>query len=120
MRRRPPRSTRTDTLFPYTSLFRSQAAACRALGGFLERAGFERHPLDMLRNLGGGEGGLLERNRSARFDKVDDIIGLVIVHRARIGNEDRRTPGAGEFGDGRGARARNDQDRKSTRLNSSH
>src|SRR3546814_1857462 len=24
MRRRPPRSTRTDTLFPYTALFRSQ------------------------------------------------------------------------------------------------
>src|SRR3546814_319177 len=27
MRRRPPRSTRTDTLFPYTTLFRSQNAA---------------------------------------------------------------------------------------------
>src|SRR3546814_20751509 len=26
MRRRPPRSTRTDTLFPYTTLFRSDAA----------------------------------------------------------------------------------------------
>src|SRR3546814_10247683 len=26
MIRRPPRSTRTDTLFPYTTLFRSQAA----------------------------------------------------------------------------------------------
>src|SRR3546814_20292202 len=26
MRRRPPRSTRTDTLFPYTTLFRSPAA----------------------------------------------------------------------------------------------
>src|SRR3546814_4588421 len=26
MRRRPPRSTRTDTLFPYTSLFRSLSA----------------------------------------------------------------------------------------------
>src|SRR3546814_967626 len=26
MRRRPPRSTRTDTLFPYTPLFRSRAA----------------------------------------------------------------------------------------------
>src|SRR3546814_8925184 len=26
MRRRPPRSTRTDTLFPYTTLFRSIAA----------------------------------------------------------------------------------------------
>src|SRR3546814_1455655 len=30
MIRRPPRSTRTDTLFPYTTLFRSlSAAACR-------------------------------------------------------------------------------------------
>src|SRR3546814_13688525 len=27
MRRRPPRSTRTDTLLPYTTLFRSGAAA---------------------------------------------------------------------------------------------
>src|SRR3546814_8395163 len=27
MRRRPPRSTRTDTLFPYTTLFRSVAPA---------------------------------------------------------------------------------------------
>src|SRR3546814_4996202 len=26
MRRRPPRSTRTDTLFPYTTLFRSTSA----------------------------------------------------------------------------------------------
>src|SRR3546814_9817362 len=29
MRRRPPRSKRTDTLFPYTTLFRSSAAAGR-------------------------------------------------------------------------------------------
>src|SRR3546814_11316362 len=28
MLRRPPRSTRTDTLFPYTTLFRSGAAFC--------------------------------------------------------------------------------------------
>src|SRR3546814_17323006 len=27
MRRRPPRSTRTDTLFPYTTLFRSNLTA---------------------------------------------------------------------------------------------
>src|SRR3546814_16222723 len=27
MRRRPPRSTRTDTLFPYTALFRSRRRA---------------------------------------------------------------------------------------------
>src|SRR3546814_5075612 len=30
MIRRPPRSTRTDTLFPYTTLFRSIAAECNA------------------------------------------------------------------------------------------
>src|SRR3546814_14062021 len=30
MRRRPPRSTRTDTLFPYTTLFRSQV--CNGAG----------------------------------------------------------------------------------------
>src|SRR3546814_4193514 len=34
MIRRPPRSTRTDTLFPYTTLFRS---ACR-VGGHCARA----------------------------------------------------------------------------------
>src|SRR3546814_18149033 len=42
MIRRPPRSTRTDTLFPYTTLFRSDLAAQRqaeadALGGAHER-----------------------------------------------------------------------------------
>src|SRR3546814_16410258 len=31
MIRRPPRSTRTDTLFPYTTLFRSRGAVRRAL-----------------------------------------------------------------------------------------
>src|SRR3546814_8596581 len=30
MIRRPPRSTRTDTLFPYTTLFRSIASNCAA------------------------------------------------------------------------------------------
>src|SRR3546814_10598277 len=30
MIRRPPRSTRTDTLFPYTTLFRSGECACSA------------------------------------------------------------------------------------------
>src|SRR3546814_7001633 len=38
MRRRPPRSTRTDTLFPYTTLFRS------ALAGTV-RPGHEDHAL---------------------------------------------------------------------------
>src|SRR3546814_1795366 len=33
MIRRPPRSTRTDTLFPYTTLFRSRLDASRRLPG---------------------------------------------------------------------------------------
>src|SRR3546814_10524555 len=45
MIRRPPRSTRTDTLFPYTTLFRSLAAhsAFLARNGEHNRGGGERH-----------------------------------------------------------------------------
>src|SRR3546814_2895977 len=32
MIRRPPRSTRTDTLFPYTTLFRSDLAVLQSIG----------------------------------------------------------------------------------------
>src|SRR3546814_7245925 len=31
MRRRPPRSTRTDTLFPYTTLFRAPGGRCQPI-----------------------------------------------------------------------------------------
>src|SRR3546814_12984576 len=39
MRRRPPRSTRTDTLFPYTTLFRSQMGRAALLPVALAEAG---------------------------------------------------------------------------------
>src|SRR3546814_1358239 len=43
MIRRPPRSTRTDTLFPYTTLFRSSLASAQPVrvfvGGFVHRPG---------------------------------------------------------------------------------
>src|SRR3546814_14885301 len=42
MIRRPPRSTRTDTLFPYTTLFRSSKYSC-----FLACIQFSKHALDM-------------------------------------------------------------------------
>src|SRR3546814_1807859 len=47
MIRRPPRSTRTDTLFPYTTLFRSRAGAietadARRLGHAERRLPLER------------------------------------------------------------------------------
>src|SRR3546814_5125011 len=59
MIRRPPRSTRTDTLFPYTTLFRSAApprrglwpGRLRCIAGFRPRAGADdrilvAHPVD--------------------------------------------------------------------------
>src|SRR3546814_5936577 len=42
MIRRPPRSTRTDTLFPYTTLFRSYFAGVTAVDHMLERWGTAR------------------------------------------------------------------------------
>src|SRR3546814_16923083 len=56
MIRRPPRSTRTDTLFPYTTLFRSQALSAaqatltqprdaHSLHAYFLRAGDIEHPI---------------------------------------------------------------------------
>src|SRR3546814_7358235 len=59
MIRRPPRSTRTDTLFPYTTLFRSTGRA-RTPGGRLRRR-FRR------RLVGGGRGGRARLLRPARI-----------------------------------------------------
>src|SRR3546814_10173541 len=39
MIRRPPRSTRTDTLFPYTTLFRSAPSGAPSTAGRLRRVG---------------------------------------------------------------------------------
>src|SRR3546814_9012307 len=49
MLRRPPRSTRTDTLFPYTTLFRSPMRAVaqpRTARGLPNPAGFRGRPAD--------------------------------------------------------------------------
>src|SRR3546814_10840929 len=42
MIRRPPRSTRTDTLFPYTTLFRSRATIAPGAAGGGDSAGVAR------------------------------------------------------------------------------
>src|SRR3546814_16498757 len=42
MIRRPPRSTRTDTLFPYTTLFRSRTRRVTEKVGPMAKAKFER------------------------------------------------------------------------------
>src|SRR3546814_17339002 len=53
MIRRPPRSTRTDTLFPYTTLFRSLAGAARLHHGWPGRRRRPRPPPRLLGQRGG-------------------------------------------------------------------
>src|SRR3546814_13924889 len=62
MIRRPPRSTRTDTLFPYTTLFRSlERVSVRATASLLERF-LGRATASLLeRFLGRANASLLER-----------------------------------------------------------
>src|SRR3546814_19638062 len=75
MIRRPPISTRTDTLFPYTTLFRSGGRrAARVTGGSDERAGSEQ----IGRGAAIGEAGGLARGggRLASAEKI--------VHRAQV------------------------------------
>src|SRR3546814_6032697 len=102
MIRRPPRSTRTDTLFPYTTLFRSAVGADEGM------------------DLAGPHG---EVDAVGRLQRAEGLVQALqrkhgVSHGAPSRPADRRRrrartapPPAGR------ARAR---DRKSTRLNSSH
>src|SRR3546814_17557871 len=63
MIRRPPRSTRTDTLFPYTTLFRS---AVKRLGGALARRIAGEAPI--LKQPGDGLGTLQAEDEAGKLD----------------------------------------------------
>src|SRR3546814_4366398 len=97
MIRRPPRSTRTDTLFPYTTLFRSDAAGHRArllpgvalpvaalaLEILLHRRERQRHPP-----------GVAERPQ-AQVDAVAESVGRYLVEQFRQLLPEAREPGLG-------------------------
>src|SRR3546814_13772807 len=55
MIRRPPRSTRTDTLFPYTTLFRSPAEIERMAIVRLEHRKFKHFSRMLLQDVGNGD-----------------------------------------------------------------
>src|SRR3546814_4000251 len=118
MIRRPPRSTRTDTLFPYTTLFRSGAAGRQCLC-----------------QLSRGEQGALAADGAAlgREDSGRDCagVGILVAGRAAGGGSEKPVGVIEQLReDERGLRvigrlsARTavgrEADRKSTRLNSSH
>src|SRR3546814_13879769 len=102
MRRGPPRSTRTDTLLPYTTLFRSAA------GGFslvCAAVGVERRQARQGRELavvGGADFRKLSEDRGAQANAHARGALEQFVHAAHV------VIGVDEPGD-----------RKSTRLNSS-
>src|SRR3546814_12656031 len=81
MIRRPPRSTRTDTLFPYTTLFRSRDTTAEMvtrsetdpLSSVLNRRGFEHHgELALLR---GSEAAVLVAADLDTFKQINDSFG---------------------------------------------
>src|SRR3546814_3695471 len=61
MIRRPPRSTRTDTLFPYTTLFRSPGGAPGHIRGIVSENGGRAQNLDVQFHCLWKECGLLDR-----------------------------------------------------------
>src|SRR3546814_8550015 len=112
MIRRPPRSTRTDTLFPYTTLFRSQdQSVARGIECKGECADADRPWLDDRAGANGGPDVMAigERRKrdvgtnngedDERQQPVQPVDGAVRKHQTR---------------------KRDQQDRKSTSLNSSH
>src|SRR3546814_14135322 len=111
MLRRPPRATRPDTLFPYTTLFRSLAHERLTLGIEAEQG---ESGAPCLVELGFGAAGfdrLLDRIVAARLRLGLDLPQPRPRDSVRDHQAKRDLRMAGE----RGA-----EDRKSTRLNSSH
>src|SRR3546814_12866076 len=97
---RPPRSTRTDTLFPYTLLCRVGAEALHAAGAFLDggKAVEQLETLD--EDVGAGGHPVLPKRTIAKLLPIGQG-HQPVIGRVPIGADDPA-------------------DRKSTRLNSSH
>src|SRR3546814_9083643 len=108
MIRRPPRSTRTDTLFPYTTLFRSPESGSDpqfdrrtkvlliAAKSFLKK-GYSATSIDEIAEAAGTTGPALYRMLDSKQDILDQLC---------LAGMERRLSAIPE--------------RKSTRLNSSH
>src|SRR3546814_14074467 len=104
MRRRTPRSTRTDTLFPYTTLFR-----------FILDETDSGLDIDALRVVGDGINRIMRKPDKAvllitHYQRLLDVVKPDFVHVLSAGRIIRSG----------GPELAHELDRKSTRLNSSH
>src|SRR3546814_3594988 len=120
MIRRPPRATRTDTLFPYTTLFRSQPALA-GLAGVACQPDAQIGPIERPREIGRQH--LLLLGRGGIGKRPDKHCQPLVI--AKFGKQARRSyhfallePRSIERSN-RDLRCRR-RDRKSPRLTSSH
>src|SRR3546814_8301126 len=114
MIRRPPRSTRTDTLFPYTTLFRSSPNRHRR-AEVAARPQLTEKENTMSMNLGSGGDNepevMIDVNTTPLIDVMLVLLVMLIItipiqtHAVKMDMPQATPPTA---------------DRKSTRLNSSH
>src|SRR3546814_8466950 len=106
MIRRPPRSTRTDTLFPYTTLFRSVAGVVN-IKTKTDVDGLELNFNTSVPFDGGGEQYRASAVWGKTFSRGHFLIAADYTHIKELARGDRSYLACPE-------------DRKSTRLNSSH
>src|SRR3546814_13210273 len=112
MIRRPPRSTRSDTLFPYTTLFRSTEVLIR------NQIQSENFSVDTETGVSGWQ---IKRDGTATFNNlviggsnyIIDANGDAVFHSITLTADDTETAIWSGI-------RRHRFDRKSTRLNSSH
>src|SRR3546814_3225749 len=107
MSRRPPRSTRTDTLFPYTTLFRSRSSS-EPIREFRLHGDGDRLAEHVLKAHGVGQRSIVDaldnpRNDAAQLradDAVVEAAGARVKHRddALAGEESRGVEAVGKEG----------------------
>src|SRR3546814_7367708 len=108
MIRRPPRSTRTDTLFPYTTLFRSPGRIAAKLQNQVDgRPHISEDILALERRAP------FQHQQRELLERPLDAVGVDRRHRSGM-------PGIDCAQEGEGFGAAQLADRTSTRLNSSH
>src|SRR3546814_19387973 len=88
MIRRPPRSTRTDTLFPYTTLFRSSRFCLSSPGANTLK------PLAIITGVGPGTGAALAR----RFHAGGYRVAMLARDARRLGALAEELPGSIDIG----------------------
>src|SRR3546814_5316531 len=98
MIRRPPRSTRTDTLFPYTTLFRSDAGVARLRVAAARRrstgiAGAREEGAEPLDDLGIDDGAAAVADEMHRRAQYLALRAAPAAHRRPVERADRGIDG---------------------------